>query len=162
MIGWASAPYDPYWAARHPGRALVMAMAGPAANLLLVLLSGAAIRIGLMTGHFLPPDAGDWNGIHSLVAGADPGPWTQLAKLLSIVFMLNLILMVFNLIPLPPLDGSAIWPLVLSPGALARYRELSAQPTFALLGLFVAWNLFPKVFFPVMEKALGLLYLGLQ
>jgi hypothetical protein len=29
-LGWASTPYDPYWAARHPRRAATMAAAGPA------------------------------------------------------------------------------------------------------------------------------------
>ncbi len=36
-IGYASAPYDPVWAANHPRRAAWMSLAGPAANLLLVL-----------------------------------------------------------------------------------------------------------------------------
>ena len=42
MMGWASAPYDPLWAHRYPKRAALMAAAGPAANLLLVLVGGAA------------------------------------------------------------------------------------------------------------------------
>src|SRR5215217_7485224 len=36
-IGWASAPYDPVWAARYPRRAAVMSAAGPAGNLLIAL-----------------------------------------------------------------------------------------------------------------------------
>ena len=40
MMGWASAPYDPAWAHHYPKRAGVMALAGPAANLILVLISG--------------------------------------------------------------------------------------------------------------------------
>jgi len=35
MMGWASAPYDPLWEARHPRRAAFMAASGPLANLLL-------------------------------------------------------------------------------------------------------------------------------
>ena len=38
-MGFASAPYDPAWARRHPRRAAWMALAGPAANLLLVALA---------------------------------------------------------------------------------------------------------------------------
>ena len=34
-VGWASTPYDPMWAARHPRRAAAMAAAGPAGNLLI-------------------------------------------------------------------------------------------------------------------------------
>jgi hypothetical protein len=33
--GWVSAPYDPVWAERHPGRAALMAAAGPAGNFLM-------------------------------------------------------------------------------------------------------------------------------
>src|SRR6266852_7405402 len=39
MIGWASVPYNFQWALTYPKRAAKMALAGPAANLLLVVLS---------------------------------------------------------------------------------------------------------------------------
>jgi hypothetical protein len=44
MMGWASAPYDPRWEARHPRRAAAMSAAGPAANLLLALLAFAVLK----------------------------------------------------------------------------------------------------------------------
>ena len=37
MIGWGSAPYDPHWRNRHPHRAAWMALAGPSANVILML-----------------------------------------------------------------------------------------------------------------------------
>src|SRR5918997_3227863 len=43
-FGFASAPYDPAWAQRHPKRAAMMALAGPAANLLLVMGAGILLR----------------------------------------------------------------------------------------------------------------------
>ena len=52
MIGWASAPYDPQWAARHPKRAAAMAASGPAANFALMLLAAIAIRVGLASGYY--------------------------------------------------------------------------------------------------------------
>ena len=55
MLGWASAPYDPVWAYRHPRRAAWMALAGPAANFTIMLVAALAIRIGLMAGVFEPP-----------------------------------------------------------------------------------------------------------
>src|SRR3989442_313619 len=55
MIGWASAPYDPTWQQRYPRRAAWMALAGPAANFLLVLAAAAAIRIGSALGPFRAP-----------------------------------------------------------------------------------------------------------
>ena len=47
MIGWASAPFNPEWERRHPRRAALMALAGPAANYTLMLLA----VVGLRTGH---------------------------------------------------------------------------------------------------------------
>ena len=55
-MGWASAPYDPYWAARHPRRAALMAAAGPAGNFAIALAALAILKFGLVTGWFLPPD----------------------------------------------------------------------------------------------------------
>ncbi len=49
-FGFASAPYDPNWALRHPKRAAWMALAGPAANLSLVAGSILLIRIGSLFG----------------------------------------------------------------------------------------------------------------
>jgi Zn-dependent protease len=88
----------------------------------------------------------------------EPGVASRLAMLLSIMLILNLVLLVFNLLPLPPLDGSAIWPVLLSPSQLMRYREYAAQPAFVLLGLIVAWRLLDYVFPPVFVRVMWLLY----
>ena len=47
MIGWASAPYNPEWQARHPRRGGLMALAGPAANFALMGIAAILIRVGL-------------------------------------------------------------------------------------------------------------------
>lgn len=158
MIGWASAPYDPTWAQRHPKREALMALAGPAANLLLVILAGVAIRVSIATGALGPPSFGDFNfftGLASGPAGAAAGA----ATLLSILFSLNLLLFVFNLLPLPPLDGSAVLPMLMSPETAARYKAfLAASPAFSLLGLVIAWRLLPPVFGPIQFFALRMLY----
>ena len=52
MMGWASAPYDPYWARQYPKRAAWMSLAGPAANFALAIVSGLTIRFGLSLGFF--------------------------------------------------------------------------------------------------------------
>ena len=54
-LGFASAPFDPQWALRYPRRAGWMALAGPGANLLLMLIAGLALRIGLTIGLFTAP-----------------------------------------------------------------------------------------------------------
>jgi len=56
-FGFASAPYDPEWALRYPGRAAWMALAGPAANFALVIAAILAIRVGVLAGIFYAPDS---------------------------------------------------------------------------------------------------------
>jgi len=157
MMGWASAPYDPRWADRNPRRAAVMAAAGPASNLLLVVVAAIGIRLGLGSGLLLPPAR---FGFASLVTAAEPGSATAIASLLSILFSLNLVLFAFNLMPLPPLDGSAILPVLLPASAARAYRNLLRQPMVGLLGLILAWRVFGQFFGVLYGVALGWLYSG--
>lgn len=157
MIGWASAPYDPHWAHRNPRKAVAMAIAGPGANLLLVLIAGILIRIGLLAGIFAVPGTANMDTI--TVATGD-GIVNGAAVGVSILFSLNLILLVFNLLPLPPLDGSELITLFLRGSAIERYRAAIAQPGFQMMGLIVAWNLMDVVIGPAWRTALDVLYLG--
>lgn len=157
MIGWASAPYNPHWARRYPKKSALMAAAGPASNLALALLSGLAMRIGLGTGFFQPPGRLSFTEI---VAGSGGTASASLATLLSIVFILNLVLFLFNLFPLPPLDGSAVVQLLMSDGLARRYQELIANPMWAWVGIIAAWRFFPVFFAPLYGAALDMLYAG--
>jgi Zn-dependent protease len=160
VFGWASAPYDPAWAARHPRRSAWMALAGPVANLTLALLAFAGIKLGLATGHFVPP-APDEAWIHTMTLAAPGSALGGLATLLSVLFSLNLILCLFNLLPVPPLDGSGVVQLLLSERAARRYQELVYQPMLGLMGIVIAWRLFGQIFHPLIRLALDLLYPGL-
>ncbi len=155
MMGWASAPYDPLWADRHPRRAAWMALAGPVSNLVVVLACGLVIRLAMAAGVLEAPDSA--NFVRITVAAA-PGVWESLATLLSILFSLNVLLFAFNLLPLPPLDGSGVLPLVLKEEWARGYQDFMRQPGFGLLGLIVAWNVFGKIFGPLHLLALNLLY----
>lgn len=157
MIGWASTPYDPYWALHHRKQAALMSLAGPAANLILVLIAALLIRGGMLLGVFVEPETINWTHV---AAPASSGVATGVAIVVSILFSLNLILLVFNLIPLPPLDGSEIISLFLSDSTAERYRELLAQPYTSLIGLVIAWNLMDYLIGPVQLVALNLLYPG--
>ena len=157
MMGWASAPYDPSWAHRHPKRAALMAAAGPAANLLLVIVSGLIIRIGTWRGIFYAPDTANFTSVTAAVEGS----WAAGAVTpLSVLFSLNLLLFAFNLVPFPPLDGSAILPALMSDNAARRYQQFLHQPMFSLIGLLAAWRLFPYISDPLQTLALNLLYPG--
>lgn len=156
MMGWASAPYDPLWAHRYPKRAAVMAMAGPAGNLILTLIAGGLLRVGLETGVYVLPEAPRFE---HLVEAAAPGGLAEAAiGPLSILFFLNLLLFFFNLLPLPPLDGSAVLPAFMSNETAARYNAFLHQPMVSLLGLLLAWRVFPVVFSPIVSFVLEILY----
>jgi Zn-dependent protease len=157
MIGWASAPYDPVWQQRHPHRAAWMALAGPMANLGLVILAGAAIHGGILAGLLAAPERVSFTHI---VSAAEPGSLSILATFLSILFSLNLLLAVFNLIPVPPLDGISAIGLLLPRDAALRVMGLARFPAFTLLGIVIAWRVAGSVLGPAFRIALNLLYPG--
>jgi len=158
MMGWASAPYDPFWANRHPRRAAWMSLAGPGANLSLAILAGLLIHAGIFIGVFTHPDA---VGFTHIVVAAQSGTAEGAATLLSVMFSLNLLLGVFNLLPLPPLDGFSAIGVLLPDGAARRFQQFgSRMGAFSIVGLLIAWRVFNPIFYPVFSLALRALYPG--
>ena len=108
-IGWASVPYDPHWGKRHPRRQAAMSLAGPFANFAIALVSIVILRVLLETGVYHLNGTGVHAGFVFLNDGVPPNsPLAALAFLLSKLFTLNLLLGLFNLMPLPPLDCSGV------------------------------------------------------
>jgi Zn-dependent protease len=95
------------------------ASAGPAANLVLALLS--AVAVGLLF-RFVP--------------GATIAQTPYLSILLQLLG-LNVTLAVFNLIPVPPLDGSRILAWLLPPSMQAGWRQLEQLAPLLLIGLLM-------------------------
>jgi Zn-dependent protease len=157
MIGWASAPYNRVWAENHPRRAAWMALAGPASNFMLVIVAGLAIRIGIATQFF---DAPGSIGFAHVVDAVGGGFTVFFAKVLSILFSLNLLLGAFNLLPIPPLDGASI-PLLFAGGSFAgRLFSFINHPTLRMVGLFAAWRIFDGLYHPIQLYAVNFLYPG--
>ena len=142
MIGWASAPYDPNWAARYPKRSALMALAGPASNTVLMLISFALLKMGMSAG------------VLSLVE--ETGTiWDVVSQLLFIMLNLNLILAIFNLIPFPPLDGSEVVLLFVPEDRAHLVRE--KIQSLGIFGLIIAWLAFPYIYAPVAKVIFSLL-----
>jgi Zn-dependent protease len=158
-IGWASTPYDTRWAVRYPKRAALMAAAGPAGNLSIAFLAFVLIKIGLAAGWFVPPDSANFE---QLVSSPSGDGRTFAGAILSIFLTLNVLLCVFNLIPLPPLDGSAVIGLFMPPSAAAMFRELSHNPIFQIVGLLVAWRVFPVIVGPLFALILTAVHPGVR
>jgi Zn-dependent protease len=145
MIGWASAPFDPSWERRYPKRAALMALAGPAANFILMLIGAAGLRIGSAVGwlHWRP--------------GAPPD---FAIVTLYVLFSLNLLLGVFNLLPLAPLDGSTGIMIFMSESTAQRYLDWLRESSYARLGLLVGLLGFRYFYGPIEMFATNLLLRG--
>jgi len=88
LFGWAKpVPYNPYNLRNQKWGPAAVAVAGPGSNLIIALIFGLALR-------FVPLA----NSIYL----------ENLAQIFVYIVILNLLLAVFNLIPIPPLDGSKI------------------------------------------------------
>lgn len=162
-IGYASAPYDPLWAARHPRRAAWMALAGPGANLAMTVAAALAIRAGVASGVFEAPDRIGFDRVVAAAATNEPGSLAVAgAFILSIFFSMNCLLFVLNMLPMPPLDGAGALPLVLPDRWVEGYRELLSQPFLAIVGFLLIWNFAGELFYPCFFFAVGLLYPGVQ
>lgn len=108
-------PINPYRFADYRKGMFLTGIAGPASNLLLAGLAGMLYRIW-------PP------GI--------------VGELLLLFAFMNLALLFFNLIPIPPLDGSRVLPLFLSDRAMDAYHRIEQYGFIILFG--VLW-LVPQI-----------------
>ena len=116
-------PVNPWaFADRRKGMFLT-GIAGPATNLTLAIVAGLASRV--------LADAANGGGLAFWI-------WFALVYFTQI----NLVLMFFNLIPLPPLDGSRVLPLFLSDRAMKTYH---AWERYGFLILFGVLFLAPRV-----------------
>jgi Zn-dependent protease len=112
IIGWAKpVPYNPRNIRNPYGDALV-AVAGPAVNLLIAIVCGIVMRSGLYAGNAL------------------------ILNVLYTIMSINTLLCVFNLLPIPPLDGSKVITAFLPRSMRYRYdevrRQLEQNPLFGI------------------------------
>jgi len=100
LFGWAKpVPYNPYNLHRGGKWAeAIVAGAGPAANVFIALVFGLVIRLNILP--------------------------TVIVNLIIPIIALNILLAVFNLIPIPPLDGSKILPQFLPRNWAFKYEEV--------------------------------------
>ena len=109
LIGWAKpVPVNPRLL-KHPKRDFALiAAAGPASNLVMAAIGAAALSV-----------ARNAAGPGDIVGGALTGP---LVTLLSLFAIVNVLLAVFNMIPVPPLDGGNVL-IGMLPAAPSRLIE---------------------------------------
>ena len=118
IIGWAKpVPFNP-WNLKNPiAAAAKIAAAGPAANILIALAFGIVVRFWYVFG---PPQI--------------------FMFLFSIIVEINILLAIFNLVPIPPLDGSKILYALLP-------RNEAGAAVITFLERFGLWLLLLFIFF---------------
>jgi len=158
MMGWASAPYDPRWEARYPHRAAAMSAAGPAANLLLALVAFIVLKTGLAAGIWaVPPPLTRIVPDHIVVAADGAAALLDgVGRFLSIVLTLNVLLGLFNLIPVPPLDGISVL-AGLVPPVRVLYQRARGLPVTMIVGILIAWKISPWIIRPAWQMVVGAL-----
>jgi len=114
-FGWGKpVPINPRYFSKKSDEILV-ALAGITTNLILALVCAMPLR--------------------SLIASNQAGSASTLIVFLSVMILLNVILAVFNLLPIPPLDGSHVVEYFLSDNAKYQYQFLGPYLLIGLIAL---------------------------
>jgi Zn-dependent protease len=139
FFGWAKAVPVATSALRNPRRAMILvALAGPAANLVMaVMWCGVLAAIVRVNGNEM------LDGWITLMAQAG--------------ILTNVVLAVFNLLPVPPLDGGRVLAGLLSPRLSARFEKIEPAGFIIVLGLS-AFGLFGWLFDPALRTVGRVIY----
>jgi Zn-dependent protease len=142
LFGWAKpVPYNPYNLRNQRWGEAMVAIAGPGVNILLALIFAGIVRTGAGMGV--------------------PAPFLELS---SYIVYINILLACFNMIPVPPLDGSKVLAALLPYRLEMKYRELTAalerygiMATFAFIFVFMylLWKPFSAVVYAIYSVLVG-------
>lgn len=133
IFGWAKPVPVNFMNLRHPKRDMIwVGLAGPASNLLMAALGAFPLRSGWV------------------------GPQTLVGALLVSFVVINLVLAVFNFMPIPPLDGSRIL-MGLLPREAAYYVAMMEPFGFVILILLISMGLVRQIVWPIVVALLSAL-----
>ena len=137
MIGWAKpVPVDPRYFKNPRKDMMWVSLAGPASNLALAVIFALIFKVlgGVLATSYLYP----------------------LAYMIQITIMINVGLAIFNLIPIPPLDGSHILEGLLPHDMAVQYSKLSPYGFIILLALIFT-RVVDIVIFPIIRAIVNIL-----
>ena len=146
-FGWAKpVPVNPQYLANPKRDMMWIALAGPVSNLIIALISGILLSVLLRLG---------------IINSQSP-----LIMVLIMSLQINLVLAIFNFIPIPPLDGSRILEGLVPNkyhNELAKFEYYGPRVLMGLilLSMFTRFNIFAVVISPIMTIFLKLFTFGI-
>ena len=146
-FGWAKpVPVNPQYLANPKRDMMWIALAGPVSNLIVALISGILLSVLLRLG---------------LIGSQSP-----LIMVLIMSLQINLVLAIFNFIPIPPLDGSRILEGLVPNkyhNELAKFEYYGPRILMGLIliSMFTRFNIFAVIISPIMTVFLKLFTFGI-
>ena len=138
VFGWAKpVPVNPANLKNHRQDFLVIAAAGPASNIIMAI--GASMLLGLVPGGL----------------GASEGMAGVMATFGFAMVQLNLLLAVFNMLPIPPLDGGNVLAGILPEALAASYDRLVRPYGFVILIVLMATGWLYRLIGPPLSFLMG-------
>ncbi|TSC80788.1 MAG: hypothetical protein G01um101429_97 [Parcubacteria group bacterium Gr01-1014_29] len=129
VFGYAKpVPYNPYNLRDQKWGPALVAGVGPLSNLFVAFVFGLIIRFGATTSFAIP---------------------AAFFEIASLIVLLNIVLAVFNLVPIPPLDGSRVL-FTLLPYHMDHIRQFLEQYGYILLLVFIFF--FFHILHPIIEQ----------
>jgi Zn-dependent protease len=133
-FGWAKpVPYNPYNLKNKRQGEFLIALAGPFSNLVVAIVFGLVIRFSFA------------------------GSMTPFIEISSYIVLINIVLAIFNLIPIPPLDGSKLLFSFL-PHQYGRFRHMLEMyaPILIFIVIFFLWKVVSPVIWPIFRAFTGI------
>ena len=150
-FGWAKpVPVNEHYLHSPRRDMALIAIAGPISNILLAMLIGFALRVTFPAG-FSSTQVSSWMGIAA---------WVSVQAV-----WINVVLAAFNLLPIPPLDGSRVLAGIVPPSWNHGYQQMERFGPMLLLALVViaslsGVSLFGRLIAPVAKPLLALVLGG--
>lgn len=149
-FGWAKpVPVDPYVLERRSRSAyMLVSLAGPFSNLLLAILAAIPFRLGLLSIEY------------AFIPNENILPTQE--QFVYEFILINVLLFLFNLIPIAPLDGEKILSYLLPPSMASSYEALRPYGPLLLMVIifvlpFIGINILGAILYPAMDLILSFL-----
>ncbi len=145
-FGWAKpVPVNPYFFKNPRKGMLWVGLAGPVSNLIVALISALLFKAFVALGSVLPP------------ALTDP-----LQQMLFYSVLINVLLCVFNLLPIPPLDGSRVLAGLLPADMAASYESLEQRLGSMGLLIILIFLMYTGILGRLINPIINFIYISLN